>query len=60
MEGDFEENLADFIKNNPKYIKQETNEKQTKATGTQVRNIDNKISGVGAILRKKHPELFSN
>lgn len=60
MEGDFEENLADFIKNNPKYIKQEANEKQTKATGTQVRNIDNKISGVGAILRKKHPELFSN
>ena len=55
MEGEFEDNLKNYLAENPKYIKKQ----ETKATG-----IDNKPtqvakeSGVNAILKAKHPELF--
>lgn len=58
MEGDFEENLAKFLKDNPKYLKQEL-ETEPKATGAPVRTISSNENGVAAILKAKHPELFN-
>ena len=59
MEGDFEDNLEEFLKDNPKYLqKQETT--TSKDTGVAVSRIkENAESGVDAILRAKHPELFN-
>lgn len=55
MEGDFEENLKQYLIDNPKHIKKE----ETKATGVQSNNSSvAKESGVSAILKAKHPELF--
>ena len=57
MEGeDFEENLAKFLKDNPKYLKQEL-ETEQKATGAPVRTISSKNDGVLGILASKHPEI---
>ena len=56
MEGEFEENLAKFLKDNPKYLGQELEEH--KATGAPVRTISSQESGVAAILKAKHPELY--
>ena len=56
MEGEFEENLAKFLKDNPKYLGQELEER--KATGAPVRTISSKDNGVKAILRAKHQDLF--
>lgn len=58
MEGDFEENLAKFLKDNPKYLKQELEKEEPKATGAPVRTMSSNESGVSAILKAKHPELF--
>lgn len=56
MEGEFEENLTKFLKDNPKYLKQvETTE--AKATGTSVKSISSKNDGVLGILASKHPEI---
>ena len=56
MEGDFEENLTKFLKDNPKYLKQvETTE--PKATGTSVKSISSKNDGVLGIVASKHPEI---
>ena len=62
MEGDFNENLEEFLKSNPKYINQKQ-EKETdesgKTDGVSVKNLNNKKdSGVTAILKQKHPDLF--
>lgn len=56
MEGEFEENLAKFLKDNPKYLKQEL-ETEPKATGAPVRTISSKNDGVLGILASKHPEI---
>ena len=56
MEGDFEENLTKFLKDNPKYLKQET-QTEPKATGTPVKTISSKNDGVLGILASKHPEI---
>lgn len=56
MEGEFEENLAKFLKDNPKYLKQELETGQ-KATGAPVRTISSKNDGVLGILASKHPEI---
>ena len=55
LDGDFEENLKEYLTNNPKFAKKQ----ETKATGVQssVTSIP-KESGVSAILKSKHPELF--
>lgn len=55
LDGDFEENLKEYLANNPKFAKKQ----ETKATGVQssVTSIP-KESGVSAILKSKHPELF--
>ncbi|MBQ9314868.1 MAG: hypothetical protein IJ220_07800 [Clostridia bacterium] len=61
MEGDFNENLEEFLKSNPKYTntKKETDEPETKTDGVSVKNMNNKKdSGVTAILKQKHPDLF--
>ena len=59
MEGEFEENLDKFLKDNPKYLKQELEITEPKATGAPVRTISSNESGVTAILKAKHPELFN-
>jgi hypothetical protein len=56
MEGEFDENLAKFLKDNPKYLKQEL-ETELKATGAPVRTISSKNDGVLGILASKHPEI---
>ena len=55
MEGDFSDNLKEYLTNNPKF----NNKKQeTKATGTEVKNNNvSKESGVNAILKAKHPDI---
>ena len=57
MEGEFEENLAKFLKDNPKYLKQELEKTEPKATGAPVRTISSKNDGVLGILASKHPEI---
>lgn len=57
MEGEFEENLAKFLKNNSKYLKQELEKTEPKATGAPVRTISSKNDGVLGILASKHPEI---
>lgn len=58
-EGDFEENLKEFLEENPKYTQKEEHEEiGQKATGTQVKKINSSESGVMAILKAKHPELY--
>lgn len=58
-EGDFEENLKEFLEENPKYTqKEEHEETEQKATGTQVKTINSSETGVMAILKAKHPELY--
>lgn len=57
MEGEFEENLAKFLKDNPKYLKQELETVEPKATGAPVRTISSKNDGVLGILASKHPEI---
>ena len=55
MDGDFEDNLKQYLADNPKYIR-----KESKATGVQSNNSTvAKESGVSAILKAKHPELFN-
>ena len=56
MEGEFDENLAKFLKDNPKYLGQELEER--KATGAPVKTISSQESGVKALLRAKHQNLF--
>lgn len=62
MEGDFEDNLNDFLKDNPKYLQStEVTEPANKDTGIPVTKVDGqKENGVTAILKNKHPELFKN
>ena len=57
MEGEFEENLAHFLKENPKYLEKGF-EIEKKATGTPVKTINSKESGVMAILKAKYPEIY--
>lgn len=60
MEGEFEENLAKFLKDNPKYLKQELEQTETKATGAPVRTlVSNQNDGVMSILKTKHPDLYN-
>ena len=56
MEGEFEENLAKFLKDNPKFLGQELNE--PKATGAPVKTLSSTNNdGVLGILAQKHPEI---
>ena len=55
IEGDFDENLTKFLKDNPKY--KESEPEGQKATGTQVKKINSQNDGVLGILASKHPEI---
>lgn len=56
MDGDFKENLSQYLANNPKYTKKQ----ETKATGIETKpQTVPQESGVTAILKSKHPELFN-
>lgn len=53
MEGDFSENLKEYLTDNPKYIK-----KEIKATGVETKtNVATKEDEVLAILKAKHPDI---
>jgi len=53
MDGDFDENLKNYLADNPKYTK-----KETKATGVETKpNSVAKEDGVLAILKSKHPDI---
>ena len=56
MEGDFEDNLKDYLKDNPQFLisKVET----PKTNGVATKKIGNEAeSGVTAILKAKHPDI---
>lgn len=55
MEGDFKDNLSQYLATNTKYTKKT----ETKATGveTKTQTVPQE-KGVTAILKAKHPELF--
>lgn len=60
IDGDFEENLVEFLKENPKFTQKEEEAKTTKTTGVKTKGVESNESGVTAILRQKHPELFKD
>ena len=56
MDGDFSDNLKNYLAENPKYTK-----KETKATGVEIKSSSvAQEDGVTAILKAKHPELFED
>ena len=56
MDGDFKENLSQYLADNPKYTKKQ----ETKATGIETKpQTVPQETGVTAILKSKHPELFN-
>lgn len=58
-EGDFEDNLKEYLKNNPQYLQTSVTAESPKTTGVAVQKInENAEGGVSSILRAKHPELF--
>ena len=59
MEGDFEDNLKNYIKDNSQYLQTKEAVEAPKSTGVAVTKInENADTGVSAILKAKHPELF--
>lgn len=61
MDGDFEDNLTDYLKEHPQYLKAsqttDINDKQTTGSSVQ-KGATSSSSGVDDILKKKHPDLF--
>jgi len=55
MDGDFSENLKEYLADNPKYLKKQ----ETKATGVETKLTTNvaKDDGVLAILKARNPNL---
>lgn len=54
MEGDFKENLKNYLAENPKFTKKQ----ETKATGVEMKSTNTKKEdGVIAILKSKHPDI---
>lgn len=57
MEGEFNENLAKFLEENPEYLRGKELA-EPRATGAPVKTIgSNNDDGVLSILKKKHPEM---
>lgn len=56
MEGNFEENLSKFLKDNPRFLNKTV---LSKATGVETRTTSqsNEDDGVMAILKSKHPNI---
>ena len=59
MDGEFDENLVEFLKENPKFTAKEE-KSVASTTGVKTSGVDNKETGVMAILKAKHPELFND
>ena len=59
MEGEFDDNLDEFLKENPKYTSKEE-KTVASTTGVKTSGVSNTDSGVTAILKAKHPELFND
>lgn len=58
IEGDFEDNLKNYLKENPQYVIAKEVE-TPKSTGVSTKKIsENAETGVSAILKAKHPDLF--
>ena len=57
MDGEFDENLVEFLKENPKFTAKEE-KSVASTTGVKTSGVDSKDSGVTAILKAKHPHLF--
>ena len=54
MDGDFEENLKNYLTENPKFAKKQ----EMKATGIENKSsVVAKEDGVLAILKAKHPDI---
>lgn len=62
LEGEFEDNLTEYLKENLQFLQKTEVEKTVetpKTTGVAVTKInENAENGVAAILKAKHPELF--
>lgn len=59
MDGDFEDNLETFLKENPKYTKTVEEETKSQTTGFQTKKGDfSGDSGIVKILKQKHPDLY--
>lgn len=57
IEGDFEDNLKDYLKENPQFLISKVETPKTNGVATQ-KISDDADDGVTAILRAKHPDLF--
>lgn len=58
MEGDFEDNLEDFLKSNPKYLQTSKDVETPQSNGVATKKISNNADdGVTAILKAKHPDI---
>lgn len=59
MGGEFEDNLKDYLKDNPQYLHTKETVETPKTTGVAVNKITNsEEDGVLAILKAKYPEAF--
>ena len=57
IEGDFEDNLKDYLKENPQFLIQKVETPKTNGVATK-KISDDADDGVTAILKAKHPDLF--
>lgn len=57
IEGDFEDNLKDYLKENPQFLISKVDTPKTNGVATKKISED-ADDGVTAILKQKHPDLF--
>lgn len=57
IEGEFEDNLKDYLKENPQFLIQKAETSKTNGVATKKISED-ADDGVTAILKAKHPDLF--
>ena len=57
LEGDFEDNLKDYLKENPQFLISKVETPKSNGVATQ-KISDDAEDGVTAILKQKHPDLF--
>ena len=57
MEGEFEDNLKDYLKENPQFLINKVETPKTNGVATK-KISDDADDGVTAILKAKHPDLF--
>ena len=57
MEGEFEDNLKDYLKENPQFLISKVETSKSNGVATQ-KISDDADDGVTAILKQKHPDLF--